>query len=243
MSAKKRQEALERFSVPLREPVKAEVDKRVQHLGNNGKGKGNGNTGSDSNVGNVSPIKFHDDDEAEESHTEDEDEEVGYAPVKRANDGGAKRASAVAAARRNVIRSDSPSEFVFHDDDEGSDNDEYRDQTSDFDPKDFMISPDVESKTKKGKGKAKAVPSTPPPKKTRKRVILDDSDDDSDDNWNCSITNPPVMLISLKAGALGLNLTVANNVYLYVLRVFLQPLLAQYDIRMDPYVAVFFLVW
>lgn len=28
--------------------------------------------------------------------------------------------------------------------------------------------------------------------------------------------NPPVMLISLKAGALGLNLTVANNVYLCV---------------------------
>lgn len=28
--------------------------------------------------------------------------------------------------------------------------------------------------------------------------------------------NPKVMLISLKAGALGLNLTVANNVYLYV---------------------------
>ena len=49
-----------------------------------------------------------------------------------------------------------------------------------------------------GKGKKKAsIPSTP---------VRDTPQFDG--------VNPRVMLISLKAGALGLNLTVANNVYL-----------------------------
>ena len=56
----------------------------------------------------------------------------------------------------------------------------------------------------KGKGKAKA------------RVVLD-SDEEAEAEEREFVTsgsNPKVMLISLKAGALGLNLTVANNVYL-----------------------------
>ncbi|KAF9066155.1 SNF2 family N-terminal domain-containing protein [Rhodocollybia butyracea] len=52
--------------------------------------------------------------------------------------------------------------------------------------------------TKKDKGKAKETYG----------------DDDSDTPFESSQTNPAVMLLSLKAGALGLNLTVANNVYL-----------------------------
>ena len=73
-------------------------------------------------------------------------------------------------------------------------------------------------------------------------IVIEDSDDDDDDEEpqmkakskrkgkttapkitngdlpgpKFSGPNPKVMLISLKAGALGLNLTVANNVYLYV---------------------------
>ncbi|KAF7967470.1 hypothetical protein HWV62_34115 [Athelia sp. TMB] len=52
--------------------------------------------------------------------------------------------------------------------------------------------------SKKGKGKAAV--------KSRKGATCDDFELDD--------ANPKVMLISLKAGALGLNLTVANNVYL-----------------------------
>lgn len=53
------------------------------------------------------------------------------------------------------------------------------------------------SQSKKGKGKGKAKAN-----KTAYERLLS------------SFENPQVMLISLKAGALGLNLTVANNVYL-----------------------------
>jgi SWI/SNF-related matrix-associated actin-dependent regulator of chromatin subfamily A3 len=64
-------------------------------------------------------------------------------------------------------------------------------------------------RTKKGKGKAKGKSKA----KTRSRVA---SAGDTTRNRS-SISNginPQVMLISLKAGALGLNLTVANNIYL-----------------------------
>lgn len=57
---------------------------------------------------------------------------------------------------------------------------------------------------KKAKGKAKGKEKAGKPKAKPSRSSSDDG------------VNPRVMLISLKAGALGLNLTVANNVYLYV---------------------------
>ncbi|KAF8588628.1 hypothetical protein K439DRAFT_1651796 [Ramaria rubella] len=57
--------------------------------------------------------------------------------------------------------------------------------------------------TKKGKGKAVGKSK---PKKLKQSSQFEAFDD--------CINNPVVMLISLKAGALGLNLTVANNVYL-----------------------------
>lgn len=55
----------------------------------------------------------------------------------------------------------------------------------------------------KGKGKAKGKRKATPASKTSSGYCTP-----------ASGTNPKVMLISLKAGALGLNLTVANNVYL-----------------------------
>ncbi|CCM03320.1 uncharacterized protein FIBRA_05448 [Fibroporia radiculosa] len=64
---------------------------------------------------------------------------------------------------------------------------------------------DAQKKTKsKGKGRKKTRISTAPPSVSK---YLDGSAFGSE-------VNPKVMLISLKAGALGLNLTVANNVYL-----------------------------
>ena len=74
------------------------------------------------------------------------------------------------------------------------------------DDDDFIDDSDDESKraaSKKGKGKAKGKKKTTAPSRT-----LTPSNTRSDE------VNPRVMLISLKAGALGLNLTVANNVYL-----------------------------
>jgi SWI/SNF-related matrix-associated actin-dependent regulator of chromatin subfamily A3 len=79
---------------------------------------------------------------------------------------------------------------------------------------DFMPGMEVDSddgaggaraQSKKGKGKGKC--------KTATRSHLTPLRDASITNG----VNPKVMLISLKAGALGLNLTVANNVYLWVL--------------------------
>jgi SWI/SNF-related matrix-associated actin-dependent regulator of chromatin subfamily A3 len=86
------------------------------------------------------------------------------------------------------------------------------------DDDDFMLEMDAESdggvdgarpRTKKGKGKANGKSKAG----TRSRVA---SAGDTTRN-RPSISNginPKVMLISLKAGALGLNLTVANNIYL-----------------------------
>ena len=54
----------------------------------------------------------------------------------------------------------------------------------------------------KGKGKGKGRASVPEPESLLNNLSSSDGE------------NPRVMLISLKAGALGLNLTVANNVYL-----------------------------
>jgi SWI/SNF-related matrix-associated actin-dependent regulator of chromatin subfamily A3 len=61
----------------------------------------------------------------------------------------------------------------------------------------------------KGRSKGKAMAKARGKRKAASKLKFDDSLADS--------VNPKVMLISLKAGALGLNLTVANNVYLYVL--------------------------
>lgn len=61
---------------------------------------------------------------------------------------------------------------------------------------------------KKGKGKGKG--------KAKTSNSREAENSRSHSSMPVNGTNPKVMLISLKAGALGLNLTVANNVYLYV---------------------------
>ncbi|KAI0702988.1 SNF2 family N-terminal domain-containing protein [Cerioporus squamosus] len=88
---------------------------------------------------------------------------------------------------------DKDDDFVMSDDDQDDDDDFIDDEDDDAPPR---------TQSKKGKAKPKgtkkaSLPSTP---------ALDSTQFDD--------VNPRVMLISLKAGALGLNLTVANNVYL-----------------------------
>lgn len=74
---------------------------------------------------------------------------------------------------------------------------------SDDDDDDFIDDSDEDDRPKKkGKGKAKAKGKAKKKAAPKPTYDLDDG------------VNPKVMLISLKAGALGLNLTVANNVYL-----------------------------
>ncbi|KAK0504709.1 SNF2 family N-terminal domain-containing protein [Armillaria luteobubalina] len=85
---------------------------------------------------------------------------------------------------------------------EDCDGDIADDQDSDFVPMsqddgdDLIVSDDESSRKKKGKGKGKARVNVD-------REILGEGN------------NPKVLLLSLKAGALGLNLTVANNVFLW----------------------------
>ncbi|KAF9565547.1 hypothetical protein CPC08DRAFT_815314 [Agrocybe pediades] len=86
---------------------------------------------------------------------------------------------------------DNDSDFVVDDNDKDDDDDYLVDSDDD--------KPSKKSKKNKGKGKASDV---------QRLLPLDD-----DLNLG-SEANPRVMLLSLKAGALGLNLTVANNVFL-----------------------------
>ena len=72
-------------------------------------------------------------------------------------------------------------------------------QDEDKEDDDFVDDDGGASSKKKGKGKSKG----------KQRQMSPINDEFAFDG-----PNPKVMLISLKAGALGLNLTVANNVYL-----------------------------
>ncbi|KAF8342156.1 SNF2 family N-terminal domain-containing protein [Cantharellus anzutake] len=92
-----------------------------------------------------------------------------------------------------------------------SDNDEYR-ENGGLSGGDGGVNVAGARRRTKGKGKAVAVPAPQGKKKEREAILQ---------SYNISRDKiPVVMLISLKAGALGLQLTVANNVFL-----------------MDPYVA------
>ncbi|TFK94573.1 hypothetical protein K466DRAFT_509225 [Polyporus arcularius HHB13444] len=92
---------------------------------------------------------------------------------------------------------DKDDDFVMDDDDQ-DDDDDFIDDDDDDTP--------FRTQSKKGKGKAKSKP------KAKKRVSIPSTP--ALDGSQFDGVNPRVMLISLKAGALGLNLTVANNVYL-----------------------------
>ena len=91
------------------------------------------------------------------------------------------------------VDDDKDDDFVVGDDDDDDD--------------DFIVDDEDRKPSKKGKGKRNATVKT----KTVTSTILDDLDFPT---YSADGVNPKVMLISLKAGALGLNLTVANNVYL-----------------------------
>ena len=98
--------------------------------------------------------------------------------------------------RRSRTNIPSDAEVVVLDDDDDGDfvaGDEEEDD-------DFIDSDDDRPTTKKGKGKSKGK-NRASPEPDYDEVVYEG-------------VNPKVMLISLKAGALGLNLTVANNVYL-----------------------------
>ncbi|KAF9263265.1 hypothetical protein L218DRAFT_927698 [Marasmius fiardii PR-910] len=71
--------------------------------------------------------------------------------------------------------------------------------TSDTEDSDFEDNQPKSKKKEKGKSK---------------EAYSEDDDIDDTDVDVATIANPAVMLLSLKAGALGLNLTIANNVYL-----------------------------
>ena len=95
---------------------------------------------------------------------------------------------------------------------DGADGDYVVDDEQDDDD-DFVDDDDVAARrtqSKKGKGKAKAKAKA----KGRVRESSGASSELPPSRPEFNGVNPRVMLISLKAGALGLNLTVANNVYL-----------------------------
>lgn len=91
------------------------------------------------------------------------------------------------------------------------------DPSSDDDDDPFIddenVPPTRTQAAKKGKGKAKGGAKGKGKKTAR---VSDLVPEEFMSAANTSDVNPRVMLISLKAGALGLNLTVANNVYLWV---------------------------
>lgn len=95
------------------------------------------------------------------------------------------------------IDDDTGGDFVLGDEQEGDDDDFIDDEDDDLCPRRAQSKGKGKAKGK-GKGrKSNGLVSAPPPSKPTFDGV-----------------NPRVMLISLKAGALGLNLTVANNVYL-----------------------------
>jgi SWI/SNF-related matrix-associated actin-dependent regulator of chromatin subfamily A3 len=92
--------------------------------------------------------------------------------------------------------------MLIDDGDDGDDDDGFVPQV-DFDSDDGADGPPTRNKKGKGKGKAKG--------KSKAAARYDFAPAGV---AAMNGINPKVMLISLKAGALGLNLTVANNIYL-----------------------------
>ncbi|KAH8828492.1 SNF2 family N-terminal domain-containing protein [Flagelloscypha sp. PMI_526] len=158
MSARRRQETLNRFSVPITEANAREPTSSQPNT---------------TNVGASTPVS---------------DPE----PVITSRRGRKARASVILDSDDFIDGTDDDDDFVMNEAGH-SDND-----------LNFEDSPPKKSRKNKGKQRA----SAPQP--------LDDDDDDILSALPSIDTseNPQVMLISLKAGALGLNLTVANNVYL-----------------------------
>jgi SWI/SNF-related matrix-associated actin-dependent regulator of chromatin subfamily A3 len=120
-------------------------------------------------------------------------------PVKQATAAEAQPSASQSSPRRKTqrIHNDMQDEDIII-----LDNDDDADFVADEnDPEDdFMVDDDDDRPNKNGKGKWKGK-GRAAPLRDIEEVLLEGA-------------NPKIMLISLKAGALGLNLTVANNVYL-----------------------------
>ena len=119
----------------------------------------------------------------------------------------ASQTSAATPSQRATRRSTRSTQVVL---DESFEDDRDHDyvMTADQDDDDFIDDEDddgsIRTQSKKSKSKAKA--------KGKKKATQPTRVSPPDGHFDG--VNPRVMLISLKAGALGLNLTVANNVYL-----------------------------
>lgn len=121
-------------------------------------------------------------------------------------------------------RGGGPASFPTEDGDAINDGDDdfVPDDGADDDDDDFVVSDDDtpwgQSKTKKGNGKGKSNANGKSKTKAKGTSKARFTGEDSVVTYKSTAVafgaNPKVMLISLKAGALGLNLTVANNVYL-----------------------------
>jgi SWI/SNF-related matrix-associated actin-dependent regulator of chromatin subfamily A3 len=120
------------------------------------------------------------------------------------------------------INSDGDGDFTMN---SFSDDDDFLDDGDDDSP--------FASKPRKGKGKNKAKGNAKGKAKAQSTGRI--SARAGFDGSSFAGENPKVMLISLKAGALGLNLTVANNVYLWDTYVIVfSPNLTLVSYSMDP---------
>ncbi|KAI0633366.1 SNF2 family N-terminal domain-containing protein [Trametes polyzona] len=145
------------------------------------------------------------------------DEAVSVPPLSPATQPPSSQPSEPVLSQRSTRRRTRSSQSLLLDEsiDDGKDDDFVLDDTVDDGDDDFMVDEDDEnvpplrSQAKKGKGKAAARGKG----KKASRVVNDPVV--SEPASMADGVNPRVMLISLKAGALGLNLTVANNVYLW----------------------------
>lgn len=124
------------------------------------------------------------------------------------------------AGRSTRQRGEGAAAFPMEDDGTNEGDDDFVPDGADDDDDDFVVSDDDtpwgQSKSKKGngKGKGKANGKAKTKGKSKARFTGEDSVVTYKSTAVAFGANPKVMLISLKAGALGLNLTVANNVYL-----------------------------
>ncbi|KIY67158.1 hypothetical protein CYLTODRAFT_490860 [Cylindrobasidium torrendii FP15055 ss-10] len=189
MSAKRRQEVLARFSIPIREEsasfsqAHAAPEPEPEPIGRKRKARRN----------------VVDDDD------EDEDFPEHVVPIKPAPSASQRTRSG--RVTRRVVENTEDLDFTPSSPAAGGEDSDFAPAGDDEDDDYVMHNTPEKQKAKpksqaKGKGKA------------RVREHSLEPEDLNDLSYGGSGGNPKILLLSLKAGALGLNLTVANNVYL-----------------------------